>query len=814
MTQQRSKRPWQLHEDALLALEESRDVDTKVLVTGAGHPSFSQGGTSQADPELLDIERKRLSYESARTNTLRFIAFLMVSAVAVVIISSFAGDDLKKLGEDKPDIETWQELKAKNKALSNLAGLVSVKKIFLDVLTPDVNDIDYDPKGRAKSILMFGPPGCGKTEIAKCAAADTQYNYLEVTGGKIVGSYVGQSGKAIRANFKLAKANQPCIIFFDEVETILKARGSDKGRNMEDDRTVSEFLTEMNAVFDAPDDKVIIIGATNIPESLDSAAVRRFHRRVYIPIPGKEGRIAILNKELDLKVGKKVAEEFAKITYGFSSSNVVDCAKSITKRARGFALQSMTKADLAAFSKNRDALRARLQSSAKQHITAAFILSHARSCKGTVKSSSLAAYRQWAAQFGEKAEPEDEASSGEIRPISAFDLDDDEKKMAERKVRTPDVNAKGLDQIYGIQEVKERLRVGLRDAIIYSEEARKSIFTPLKTFLMYGPPGTGKSVIAQAVAKTVMEELKKENVLEEKPINFIAITASDIKGKYIGESEKNLSSWFRIAEAYQPAVLFIDEIETLLVNRTGTTQANDGGAGLSLLGTFLQMMDGSNVDKGRQVVVLAATNDPNNIDSAVRRRFAFLHVPLPDDEAREQFFCDGLYKRRCSDVPLAMKGVKQLAEVTKGYSGSDIKQLIDVAREAAMKAQRKRNPTKKITVANLELRPIHFRYALAIVQPSVADADVQKCNDFAGAANKNDRLDAIKLDLAKEGIEVAQDQKSEKQVKEPSKGLFGEFTLPSWSRTKSVAPATPVTPPSSAATTPSAPKPKDTTKPQ
>ena len=655
-----SRRVWERHEDALRALEEARDIDTKRL------SSDQASGTLPHHQEaFLELEKKRLGYEASRTSMMRIITFLASGVALIALLILFGGEEMKKkVSGDAVEVLTPDDLKGKK--LDDLGGLDKVKEAFRSAMTGSGNRGLLTSEGDVRSLLMFGPPGCGKTEIAKAAAAEYKHNYIEVTGGKIIGSYLGQSGQNIRRYFKMARANQPCILFFDEVETVLKKRGGGRGRSEEDDRTVSEFLTEMNSVFDSKD-KVLIIGATNLPESLDDAAVRRFHRRLYIPVPGRLARIKVLrgktgmaefdeNKanEKDESKNGKALESILKTTHGFSGADLNSCVKTVSKRIetdKKYAKYFKHLRDAAKTVKDRKELK--LKDSMITMDDLAVIIKE--SCKSTVRSTSLASFRDWAKQFGERPEEEDAPKEGERRALTAFDLDDEERKMAERMIKQPTPADLGFDGIAGLDNVKLRLKGALDMMISKQDLIRQGILTPQKEFLLFGPPGTGKSRIAMAAAKYAHEQfVGADKLLKDQSVNFMSVQASDVKGSHHGESEKNLTRVFRIAEAYQPCVMFIDEIETLLINRNN--QQNDGGVGAAVLGTFLQIMDGPNVDPARMVMVIGATNKPDNLDSAVQRRFIELYVPLPDMAARAEMFRRAVYGGKGSVAELCKSG--------------------------------------------------------------------------------------------------------------------------------------------------------------
>ena len=140
-----------------------------------------------------------------------------------------------------------------------------------------------------KGVLMYGPPGCGKTLLAKAAANESEANFILVKGPELISKWVGESEKGIREIFKKAKQSSPTIIFFDEIDAIAPRRGFDKSTNVTE-RVVNQLLTEMDGLEELHD--VIVIGATNRPDIVDPGLLRpgRFDRLLLVPVPDKVAR--------------------------------------------------------------------------------------------------------------------------------------------------------------------------------------------------------------------------------------------------------------------------------------------------------------------------------------------------------------------------------------------------------------------------------------------------------------------------------------------------------------------------------------------
>jgi len=173
-----------------------------------------------------------------------------------------------------------------------------------------------------KGILLYGPPGCGKTLLAKAAATESGANFIAVKGPEILSKWVGESEKAIREIFKRARKAAPAIIFFDEIDAIAPVRGHDVSGVT--DRIVNQMLTEMDGIEALRG--VVVIGATNRPDLLDPALLRpgRFDRVIYVPPPDTKARYEILKihtRKIPLAEDVSLVE-LAKITEGYSGADL------------------------------------------------------------------------------------------------------------------------------------------------------------------------------------------------------------------------------------------------------------------------------------------------------------------------------------------------------------------------------------------------------------------------------------------------------------------------------------------------------------
>lgn len=263
----------------------------------------------------------------------------------------------------------------------------------------------------------------------------------------------------------------------------------------------------------------------------------------------------------------------------------------------------------------------------------------------------------------------------------------------------PDVR---LDDVAGLTEVKAALQ---QDAILpfeFPEVYERYKLAGGGGVLMYGPPGTGKTFIAKAVAG-------------ELNAAFFSVDPSQIKGKYVGETEKNMRALFEAARQHERAVIFFDEVHSLLPKQRGT--------GVNAVTMFLTMMDGITSDSGKTILlVLGATNHPNMIDPAALRSGRFskhIYVGLPDVAARESIahYC-------FRDVPLADGfPFAEAATRMEGFSGADVAAVCKQTKAAVAMRDIKESAMGRVGGEDL------FE-AISDFTPTVSKKDVAKFDDW------------------------------------------------------------------------------------
>lgn len=175
-----------------------------------------------------------------------------------------------------------------------------------------------------KGILIYGPPGCGKTLLARAVATESEANFITIKGPEVFSKWVGESEKAIREVFRKARMAAPAVIFFDEVDSLVPRRGAGYSDSGVSERVISQLLTEMDGIVTLED--IVIIAATNRPDIVDPAVIRpgRFDRLIYVPEPDEGSRLQIFKvytKDMPLAKDVNVAN-WATLAKGYSGADI------------------------------------------------------------------------------------------------------------------------------------------------------------------------------------------------------------------------------------------------------------------------------------------------------------------------------------------------------------------------------------------------------------------------------------------------------------------------------------------------------------
>ena len=571
--------------------------------------------------------------------------------------------------------------------LDDLGGVDHIvqqlKSVALPMTLPELyTSLKVQP---ARGVLIHGPPGCGKTAIANAFAAHLGVSFIPISAPSIVSGMSGESEKALREYFEEAKKLAPCLMFIDEIDAITPKREGAQ-REMEK-RIVAQLLTCMDdLVLEKTNGKpVIVLAATNRPDSLDPALRRggRFNKEINMSVPNEASREKILRA---LTRQSKVSEDvdygvLARRTPGFVGADLEDLVLTASEVAMQRCL-SVLEADAAAALPLMEMDIDPNNSASDRPPTSSVVASLDRLIKYIKNTSHL-----------HTSPPTILVSNADF--LSALPTIQP-SALREGFATIPSTT---FADIGALAHHRSSLDTTIITPIADPKAYASIGIAPATGLLLWGPPGCGKTLLAKAVAN-------------ESKANFISVKGPELLNKYVGESERAVRQVFARARSSVPVVIFFDEFDALVPHRADGSSMSEASS--RVVNTMLAELDG--VGDGRDgIYVIAATNRPHAIDVAMLRPGRLetvLFVGLPDAEERVDIL--RTLVRKLPNFEYTPE-IAEIARQAEGFSGADLGSLL---RKAGYNAVRRR------TSSGIEYQD--FVAARAEVRRSVGDEDLRR----------------------------------------------------------------------------------------
>ncbi|NWS25921.1 NVL protein, partial [Polioptila caerulea] len=574
--------------------------------------------------------------------------------------------------------------------------LKEICKMLLHIRHPEV----YTHLGVVppRGFLLHGPPGCGKTLLAQAIAGELELPMLKVAATEIVSGVSGESEQKLRELFEQAVSSAPCVLFIDEIDAITPKREV-ASKDMER-RIVAQFLTCMDDLNNVvATTQVLVIGATNRPDSLDPALRRagRFDREICLGIPDEGAREKIL-QTLCRKLKLPESFEFrhlARLTPGYVGAD----------------------------------LMALCREAAMGTVSRVLIASEEQGKKHTHSGGSPA---EGSAGTGADILEEEGTSQPELPPKDELqrllDLLKEQAPLPEEQLQKlciemndfivalssvqPSAKREGFvtvpdvtwADIGALEDVREELTMAILAPVRNPEQFKALGLTTPAGVLLAGPPGCGKTLLAKAVAN-------------ESGLNFISVKGPELLNMYVGESERAVRQVFQRARNSAPCVIFFDEIDALCPRRSD----REVRASVRVVNQLLTEMDG--LENRQLVFLMAATNRPDIIDPAILRpgrldKTLYVGLPPPEDRLAilKTITKDGTRPPLDSDVSLEEIAYSQHCDC---YTGADLSALVREASICALRQEMALQSTQS-KKGEIKISRKHFEEAFRKVKSSVS----------------------------------------------------------------------------------------------
>ncbi|XP_061206449.1 nuclear valosin-containing protein-like isoform X5 [Neopsephotus bourkii] len=607
------------------------------------------------------------------------------------------GDEKKLISEKSTEVSVLESERKKTKGKRTKR-----KKEELPDVDEEINSILLKEKVRSKAPELYHP----SVKFEDVGGNDGTLKELElpmlkVAATEVVSGVSGESEQKLRELFEQAVSNAPCVLFIDEIDAITPKREV-ASKDMER-RIVAQFLTCMDDLNNvAATTQVLVIGATNRPDSLDPALRRagRFDREIRLGIPDEAAREKIL-RTLCRKLKLPESFEFhhlARLTPGYVGADLMALCR-----------------EAAMCTVNRVLIKSEQQE--KKHTHAGGNSAEESMGIGTdilveenAKQLELPP-KDELQRLLDLLKKQDPLPEEQLQKL-CIEMNDfivalsSVQPSAKREgfVTIPDVT---WADIGALEDVREELTMAILAPVRNPEQFKALGLTTPAGVLLAGPPGCGKTLLAKAVAN-------------ESGLNFISVKGPELLNMYVGESERAVRQVFQRARNSAPCVIFFDEVDALCPRRSD----RESGASVRVVNQLLTEMDG--LENRQQVFIMAATNRPDIIDPAILRpgrldKTLYVGLPPPEDRLAilKTITKDGTRPPLDTDVSLEEIAYSQHCDC---YTGADLSALVREASVCALRQEMALQNTQS-KKGEIKISRKHFEEAFKKVKSSVSKKD-------------------------------------------------------------------------------------------
>ncbi len=500
-----------------------------------------------------------------------FLFALESSGVDVVYSLDVRKEDLRmKFGDAFEDLSS----ESTREKFSDIGNYESTKQELKDAIIFPIEEKGVSRAYNVKpvrGVLLFGPPGTGKTMIMKALANEIHVGFYLIKASNLVSASPGETERRLSNVFGIARKNQPCVLFIDEIDSIARSRQRstvDEARRA----MLTQILMEMDGF--RRSDKVIVVGATNVPQVLDSALMRpgRFDRIIYMPLPDYGGRRSIFKmylSKLPVSAGLDL-DVIAKATERYSGADVRNVCESIAQEVA--------------------------QEAVREHkvleITQEDLMTAVKKTKPAATLSQLREYANFKIDF--------------------------ERRVLGQNVVEKDKVATMMD-VVGLDDAKRAIKDAIEVPLLHPELVKRYGVSPIRGVLLFGPPGNGKTMLLSSILNGM------------KDVTALQISSSELVTEDPRSAIAAVRKIFNRAAENVPSVVLIDEVDSIIPARKYASEL-----AIQLTNEILQQIDGIKEKDG--VIVVAATNRPEALDPAMLRpgrfdKIIFVRPPNPKERA-------------------------------------------------------------------------------------------------------------------------------------------------------------------------------------